>query len=60
MGKTTLKIGHLPIIDHLVLGITNHKIRNQLEKNEYADIELQRMFSWNEVGGAFEVGVVGV
>ena len=52
MAKTKLKIGYLPIIDHLILGITQHKFENQLEKNEFADVELVKMFGWNEVGDA--------
>jgi len=52
MAKATLKVGYLPIIDHLILGITKHKIENGLEANERYDIELSQKFSWNEVGDA--------
>jgi NitT/TauT family transport system substrate-binding protein len=50
MAKKTFKIGYLPIVDHLILGMTKHKFDNQLEKNEYADIELVKIFGWNEMG----------
>ena len=60
MGKTKLKIGYLPIIDHLILGITKHKIDNQLEKNEFFDIELVQKFGWNEVGDSLIDGSIDV
>ena len=58
MAKTNLKIGYLPIIDHLILGITKHKFDNKLEKNEFADIELVKMFGWNEVGESLAEGKI--
>ena len=60
MAKTVLRVGHLPIIDHLILGITTHKISNGLEKNEHYDIELVKKFSWNEVGESLMDGSVDV
>jgi len=60
MGKTTLKVGYLPIVDHLILGMTKHKISNQLEKNDYFDIELKKMFGWNEIGDALMNGDIDV
>ena len=60
MAKTTLKIGYLPIVDHLILGMTKHKIDNQLEKAEYADIELVKKFGWNEMGDSLLDGSIDI
>jgi NitT/TauT family transport system substrate-binding protein len=60
MGKTKLRIGYLPIVDHLILGITKQKFENQVEKNEFADIELVQKFGWNEVGDALIKGDIDV
>jgi len=49
MSKT-LKVGYLPIIDHLILGLTKNKIDNKLE--DTPDVELVQKFGWNEVGDA--------
>lgn len=58
MAKTSLKIGCLPIVDHLILGLTKHKFEKGLEKSEFADIELVKMLGWNEVGDALMNGSV--
>ncbi|MCL2398842.1 MAG: ABC transporter substrate-binding protein [Defluviitaleaceae bacterium] len=51
-----LKVGYLPIIDHLILGITKNKIDNGLE--DTPDIELVEKFGWNEVGDALMEGSI--
>ncbi|MCL1998847.1 MAG: ABC transporter substrate-binding protein [Turicibacter sp.] len=51
-----LKIGYLPIIDHLILGMTKHKIDNGLE--DTPDVELVQKFGWNEVGDALLDGSI--
>jgi len=60
MPKQTLKVGYLPVIDHLILGMTKHKITNGLEKNEHYDIDLVQKNSWNEVGDALMDGSIDV
>lgn len=55
MAKT-LKIGYLPIVDHLILGLTKNKIDNKLE--DTPDIELVQKFGWNEVGNALMDGSI--
>lgn len=59
MANVTLKVGHLPIIDHLILGITKHKIDNQMEKDT-PNIELVQKFGWNEVGDALMDGSIDI
>ena len=49
MAATTLKVGYLPIIDHLILGITQFKTDNGLEP-QTPPVELVKKFGWNEIG----------
>jgi len=56
MAKT-LKVGFLPIIDHLILGITKFKVDNKLEP-ETPNIELVQKFGWNEIGAALFAGEI--
>ena len=37
--KTTLKIGHLPITDHLILGVTVDKLSYGKETFQYAEVD---------------------
>ena len=52
MAKQTLRVGYLPIIDHLILGMTKEK---QLDK---VDLQLEKKFGWNEVGDALKAGEI--
>ncbi|MCL2386673.1 MAG: ABC transporter substrate-binding protein [Defluviitaleaceae bacterium] len=54
MAKQTLRVGYLPIIDHLILGMTKEK---QLEK---VDLEMVQKVGWNEIGDALKAGEVDV
>jgi len=56
MAKT-LKVGFLPIIDHLILGITKAKIDMGAEP-ETPNIELVQKFGWNEIGNALFAGEI--
>jgi NitT/TauT family transport system substrate-binding protein len=60
VAKTVLKVGYLPIVDHLILGVTKHKIDNALEKNENYGIQIEKKFGWNEVGEALMDGSIDV
>jgi NitT/TauT family transport system substrate-binding protein len=52
MAKQTLRVGYLPIIDHLILGMTKSK------NLENVDLQLVKKFSWNEMGDAFKAGEI--
>jgi NitT/TauT family transport system substrate-binding protein len=54
MSKTKLRVGHLQIIDHLILGITKRK---PLEKVE---LELIPKVGWNEIGDALKADELDV
>ncbi|MCL2198376.1 MAG: ABC transporter substrate-binding protein [Defluviitaleaceae bacterium] len=60
MAKQTIRVGYLPIIDHLILGITKQKQDTQsIEKPfEHAQLDYQQKFGWNEVGGALLKGEI--
>ena len=54
--KKTLKIGHLKITDHLVLGVAQARVEDGSEKFKYLTIENKPMMSWQEVAGALTDG----
>jgi len=56
MAKTKIRIGHLPIIDHLILGMSKHKLEQGIEDLQHVEIETVQMFGWNEVGDALLKG----
>jgi NitT/TauT family transport system substrate-binding protein len=45
--KTTLKIGHLPITDHLILGVTADKLNSGKETFQYAEVDAKAYRGWN-------------
>ena len=47
-GKPTIKIGHIKITDHLILGVTKHKAENG-EPLQYSNLETECKMGWNEV-----------
>ncbi len=51
-NKQILRIGHLKITDHLILGITKAKLQKETETFQYADIETIPMTGWNDIGDA--------
>ncbi len=54
-GKTTLKVGYLPILDHLAL-LVSHARDNDALKN--ISIEPMLFKSWESLGGALKAGVI--
>jgi NitT/TauT family transport system substrate-binding protein len=55
-----LRVGYLPIIDHLILGITKFKAENKLEGAGFPELELNKMMGWNEVGNALLAGNIDI
>lgn len=58
--KPTLKIGHLRITDHLILGITKAKLAKETEKFEHCTIQNVPMTGWNDVGEALVAGDIDI
>lgn len=52
MSKTTFKIGHLKITDHLILGITKHKLDKGEEVFNHCALETVPKTGWNEIDEA--------
>ena len=46
----TIKIGHLKITDHLILGVTKAKLNKGEEKFKYSNLETVPKVSWNQIG----------
>lgn len=57
-NKTTIKIGHLRLTDHLVLGITKNKLESGQDKFEYVDLQTQYFAGWNPLKDALKDGSV--
>lgn len=50
--KPVLKIGHLKITDHLILGVTDLKLQKGMEKFEHCGLKAVLKNGWNEVADA--------
>lgn len=57
-GKTRLKIAHIPITDHVVLGALKHLIKIGELTPQHFELETERMLLWNPVQMALEKGDV--
>lgn len=53
--KPTLKIGHLSITDHLILGVTDLKLKKGAETFEHCTLQTVLKNGWNEVADALTV-----
>ncbi len=53
-GKVKLKIGHIQITDHLVLGVLKHMINKGELQPKHFELETQCMSSWNPVAESLE------
>jgi NitT/TauT family transport system substrate-binding protein len=56
--KAVIRIGHLKITDHLVLGITQDKIQKGIETPKYLDLQPQSFMGWNPLGMALREGKI--
>lgn len=57
-GKVRLRMAHIQITDHLVLGVLKHLISKGDLKPKTFELETQCMGGWNPVQGALESGAV--
>jgi len=55
-GKTRLKIAHIPITDHVVLGVLKYLIKIGELSPQHFELETERMLLWNPVQVALENG----
>ncbi len=54
--KTSLRVGHLPITDHLILGVTMDKLAQSSETMQYAQVEPKRYRGWNSLADDLRAG----
>jgi NitT/TauT family transport system substrate-binding protein len=57
-SKPTIKIGHLKLTDHLVLGVTKDRLDKGEEKFENCTMETQYFAGWNPLKDALKEGSV--
>ncbi|MFZ5573257.1 MAG: ABC transporter substrate-binding protein [Thermodesulfobacteriota bacterium] len=57
--KPVIKIGHLKITDHLILGVTDLKLKKGKETFEHATLEPILKNGWNEIADALASGAIG-
>ncbi len=57
-NRTSIKIGHLKITDHLILGITKLKFDQGAETFRHSTLETQAMMGWNQVADALAGGAI--
>ncbi len=53
--KPVIKIGHLSITDHLILGVTDLKLKKGMETFEHCSLQPVLKNGWNEVADALSV-----
>lgn len=56
--KIVLKTGHLPITDHLILGVTLDKLQKGHETFEYSTLEARPYRGWNPLADDLKSGVL--
>ncbi|MBF0111932.1 MAG: ABC transporter substrate-binding protein [Desulfamplus sp.] len=56
--KPTLKIGHLSITDHLILGVTDLKLKKGAETFEHCTLQTVLKNGWNEVADALSIKAI--
>ncbi len=57
-NKPTIKIGHLKLTDHLVLGVTKDRLDKGEEKFENLVLETQNFVGWNPLKDALKDGSI--
>lgn len=57
-GKVKIKMAHIQITDHLVLGVMKHLIATNEMKPKHFELTTECMSSWNPVAEALEKGTV--
>jgi NitT/TauT family transport system substrate-binding protein len=56
--KPVIRVGHLKITDHLVLGVTKYKISKGLEKPASYSLETAPMVGWDYIGDSLVKGQI--
>lgn len=56
--KIDFRVAHLKITDHLILGVTQDKVKKGAEEFKYLNLLSKPMMSWQQVAGALTGGSV--
>ncbi|MBI9075243.1 MAG: ABC transporter substrate-binding protein [Desulfatibacillum sp.] len=56
--KTVIRVGHLPITDHLILGLTKYKLEKGGETFNHASLETVSIGGWNQVADSLANGEI--
>jgi NitT/TauT family transport system substrate-binding protein len=56
--KVNLKVAHLKITDHLVLGITQDKVKKGVEEFKHLNLQSEAMMGWQQVANSLKEGKV--
>lgn len=56
--KPVIKIGHLKITDHLILGVTDLKLKKGMETFKHCSLQLVLKNGWNEVADDLSTGAI--
>lgn len=56
--KSTIKVGHLKITDHLILGVTQSQIESGLTSFDTFNLETIPYLGWNQISDALKVGEI--
>lgn len=59
-AKSTIRIGHLKITDHLLLGIIQHWVNSGAQSLQSFDLETVPFIGWNQISDAIKAGEVDV
>lgn len=54
--KPILKVGHLKITDHLILGVANERLSSGAESFNHCQLETIPFLGWNQVSDAMKAG----
>jgi chemotaxis signal transduction protein/DNA-binding response OmpR family regulator len=57
-GKTKLRVAHIQITDHLVLGVLKHLVETSATPPKHFELETRCLSSWNPVAESLENGWV--
>jgi len=57
-GKVKLKVGHLPITDHVILGVVRHFLQKGKWQADHFELDVVSMPTWNSVSRSLEKGVI--
>ena len=53
-NKPNIRVGHLKITDHLILGITKFKLQKESEKFNHCSLETMALLGWDYLGDALK------